>query len=108
MEIWVRPGVLFYFVYLPAYHYAPGPSPTSVSQQLHACLSRHNENYLRETQTGKVAPPVVRILRPGTFGEFRDWKVRVTGVAAGQIKVPLVVWDEELRNWLAERVVQEF
>ncbi|KAF8548802.1 hypothetical protein OG21DRAFT_1489072 [Imleria badia] len=85
-----------------------GPSPTSVCQQLHAYLSRHNQNYLTETQGGKLAPPVVRVLRRGTFAEFRDWKVRVTGMAAGQIKVPLVVWDEELRNWLAARVVQEF
>lgn len=85
-----------------------GPTPSSASQRLHAYLARHNENYMRETQSGKVAPPVVRVLRWGTFGEFRDWKVHVTGMAAGQIKVPLVVWDEEIREWLAARVVQEF
>ncbi|KAI9568530.1 GH3 auxin-responsive promoter [Boletus coccyginus] len=85
-----------------------GPSPTTVSQKLHAYISRHNENYQGESQGGKLAPPSVHVLRQGTFGEFRDWKVRVTGMAAGQIKVPLVVWDEELRNWLAERVIQEF
>lgn len=79
-----------------------------MSQELHAYLERHNENYLRETQAGKVAAPVVRVLRQGTFGEFRDWRVSVTGVASGQIKVPLVVWDEAIRNWLAARVVQEF
>ncbi|KAF8125755.1 GH3 auxin-responsive promoter [Boletus edulis] len=85
-----------------------GPSPTSASKQLHAYLSRHNENYQTETQTGKLGRPVVRVLRQGTFGEFRDWKVRVTGMAAGQIKVPLVVWDEEVRDWLSAQVVQEF
>lgn len=87
---------------------ALGPSPNSVSQEIHAYLQRHNENYLRETQAGKIAPPVVRVLRQGTYGEFRDWKVHVTGMAAGQIKVPSVVWDEELRSWLGERVVEEF
>jgi hypothetical protein len=85
-----------------------GPSPTSVSQEIHGYLQRHNENYLRETQAGKIAPPVVRVLRQGTYGEFRDWKVHVTGMGAGQIKVPPVVWDEELRNWLGVRVIGEF
>ena len=85
---------------------ALGPSPNSVPQEIHVYLQRHNENYLRETQAGKIAPPVVRVLRQG--GKFRDWKVHVTGMAAGQIKVPPVVWDEELWNWLGAWVIEEF
>ena len=107
MVNWVGPSHLL-FVYCVVNAYALGPSLTSVSEQLHAYLQRHNENYLRETQAGKVAPPTVRVLGRGTFGEYRDLKVRASGMASGQIKVPLVVWDAETRNWLAARVVQEF
>ncbi|KAG9316002.1 GH3 auxin-responsive promoter [Chiua virens] len=63
----------------------------------------------RKTSTpGKLAVPVVRVLRQGTFGEYRDWKALTSGTASVQTKVPTVVWDETLRDWLAARVVQEF
>lgn len=77
-----------------------------MSQERHTNLRRELSERNADWER-KVAPPVVRVLRKGTLDESRDWRVSVTGVASGQIKVPLVVWGEEIRNWLAVQVVQE-
>ncbi|KAI6033643.1 hypothetical protein BKA83DRAFT_4178988, partial [Pisolithus microcarpus] len=71
---------------------------------LHASLQNLNENYLRDSLSGKIDAPAVRVLRPDTFADFREWKIRTSGGAAvGQVKVPVVVWDEGCRMWLEGR-----
>ncbi|KAH7919002.1 hypothetical protein BV22DRAFT_1199727 [Leucogyrophana mollusca] len=75
---------------------------------LHTYLQQHNENYLKESTAGKIDKPSVHVLKQGTFSDFREWKIRATNSASGQIKVPPVVWDEVTRKWLEERVLQEF
>ncbi|KAF8840790.1 hypothetical protein BDN67DRAFT_968105 [Paxillus ammoniavirescens] len=85
-----------------------GSSPASAPSKLHAYLQNHNENYLRDSQAGKIGTPVIRLLKQGTFGDFREWKIRTTNVASGQVKVPPVVWDEGTRKWLEEHVVEEY
>ncbi|KIK16059.1 hypothetical protein PISMIDRAFT_16073 [Pisolithus microcarpus 441] len=73
---------------------------------LHASLYNLNENHLRDSLSGKIDVPAVRVLRPGTFGEFREWKTRTSGGAVvGRVKVPVVVWDEGCRVWLEGRVI---
>ncbi|KIK16205.1 hypothetical protein PISMIDRAFT_16009 [Pisolithus microcarpus 441] len=63
-----------------------------------ALLQNHNGNYLRDSLSGKIDVPAVRVLRPGTFSDFREWKIQKSGGAAavGQVKVPqaVVVWGE--------------
>ncbi|KAI6094510.1 GH3 auxin-responsive promoter [Pisolithus sp. B1] len=82
-----------------------GADAVTAPASLHAELQKLNENYLRNSRAGKIDVPVVRVLRPGTFGEFREWKIRTNNIAAGQVKVPIVVWDEVNRAWLEERVM---
>ncbi|KAH7885483.1 GH3 auxin-responsive promoter [Phlebopus sp. FC_14] len=84
------------------------PSAASAPFELHTYLQNHNENYLRDSKAGKIGLPVIRVLRQGTFSDFREWKIRTTNVSSGQVKVPSVIWDEGTRKWLEERVVEEF
>ncbi|KIJ64579.1 hypothetical protein HYDPIDRAFT_111943 [Hydnomerulius pinastri MD-312] len=83
-------------------------SAPSAPSELHTFLQKNNENYLRDSSAGKIATPIIRVLRQGTFSDFREWKIRTTNVASGQVKVPPVVWDEATRKWLEEHVVEEF
>ncbi|KIK16197.1 hypothetical protein PISMIDRAFT_686591 [Pisolithus microcarpus 441] len=83
-----------------------GANAATAPSSLHASLQNLNKNYRRDSLSGKIDVPVVRVLRPGTFGEFREWKIRTSGGAAvGRVKVPVVVWDEGSRVWLEGRVV---
>ncbi|KAI5991917.1 hypothetical protein EDD15DRAFT_2446719 [Pisolithus albus] len=62
-----------------------GASTITAPSPYNASLHDLNENYLRDGLSGKIDMPVVRVL----------WKIRTRGGAAvGQIKVPVVVWEE--------------
>ncbi|KAI5997067.1 GH3 auxin-responsive promoter [Pisolithus albus] len=83
-----------------------GENAITAPSALHTSLQNLNENYFRDSLSGKIDVPAVRVLRPGTFGEFREWKIRTSGGATvGQVKVPVVVWDEASRVWLQERAI---
>jgi len=56
---------------------------------------------------GQLRPPTVRIVKPGTFMEYRRWKVDNIGVGIQQVKVPVVMRDLKALKWVAERVVME-
>ena len=51
--------------------------------------------------------PTVRVVRAGTFAEFRRWKGESVNVASGQIKVPLALVHPAAQAWISERVVRE-
>ncbi|KAG6331510.1 hypothetical protein ID866_7580 [Astraeus odoratus] len=84
------------------------PTASASPLQLHAALSEQNDNYRMESLSGRISKPVVRVVRPGTFGEYREWKVRKDNIAAGQIKMPAVVSNPEILQFLEERVIKEF
>ncbi|KAI6021207.1 GH3 auxin-responsive promoter [Pisolithus marmoratus] len=83
-------------------------SASSAVAQIQAALFEQNDNYRREALAGKIGTPVIRVVRQGTFGEYREWKVRKDNIAAGQIKVPTVVFNHEVLEFLEERVIEEF
>ena len=51
--------------------------------------------------------PTIRILKPGTFKEYRQWKGDTSGISSGQIKVPTMLTDPVTIDWLANRVILE-
>ncbi|KAI6151501.1 GH3 auxin-responsive promoter-domain-containing protein, partial [Pisolithus tinctorius] len=83
-----------------------GKDSAAAPAALHDELQKLNENYLRDSQSGKIGVPAVRVLNPGTFGlqrvEDQDEQHR-----CGQVKVPIVVWDDVNRAWLEERVMRD-
>jgi len=54
-----------------------------------------------------ISDPTIRILKPGTFKEYRHWKAETSGINSGQIKVPTMLTDPATCGWLAKRVVLE-
>ncbi|KAI6033617.1 hypothetical protein BKA83DRAFT_4178706, partial [Pisolithus microcarpus] len=90
----------------PDYRESVGANAITAPTSFHTSLQNFNENYLRDSLSGKIDVPAVRVLRLGTFGKFREWKIRTSGGAAvGQMNVPVVVCDEGCRTWLEGRVV---
>ena len=85
-----------------------GPGAPSSIQQIQAILAERNEAYALCLKTKRVGVPTIRLVRPGTFQEYRDWKIRKSGKGTGmQVKVPAVVLDKEIVDWLEEKVVDE-
>ncbi|KAI6011106.1 hypothetical protein EDC04DRAFT_2905648 [Pisolithus marmoratus] len=82
-----------------------GADASAAQAALHDELQKLNENYLRDSRAGKIGMPTVRALKPRTFVGFRAWKIRTNNIAAGQVKVPIAVWDEVNLAWLEERVI---
>ena len=54
-----------------------------------------------------IGDPTIRILKPGTFKEYRHWKAETSGINPGQIKIPTMVTDAATLDWLVERVAME-
>ncbi|KAG6375687.1 GH3 auxin-responsive promoter [Boletus reticuloceps] len=84
-----------------------GPSAHVAPQKLLDALAANNSELQPALELGKMRLPTVRIVKAGTFAEYRQWKGERVNVASGQIKVPLVLLDPVAREWISERVVQE-
>lgn len=84
-----------------------GPNAHSALEELQSTLSDGNEAYKGFVATGHIGAPTIRVLAPGTFGSYREWKVQANGGGNGQIKVPTVLFDTETVDWLSKRVVHE-
>ncbi|KAI5998394.1 GH3 auxin-responsive promoter [Pisolithus orientalis] len=85
----------------------PGADISATPAALHDQLKKHNENYLKDSRMGKIGVPCVRVVQPGTFGDYRAWVIRTKGGASGQVKVPVVIWSEADRTWLEEHVMYD-
>lgn len=70
-------------------------------------LCAHNESYNMEYEARKISPPTIRILKPGTFVAFRQWRIETENIGAAQVKIPVVVSDEAIKSWLLLRVEVE-
>ena len=61
-----------------------------------------------ELHSSGIGNPTIRILKHGTFKEYRHWKAKTSGVSSSQIiKVPIMLTDPVTIDWLVERVVLE-
>jgi hypothetical protein len=61
-----------------------------------------------ELHSDEIGNPTIRILKPGTFKEYRHWKAKTNGISSSQIiKVPTMLTDPVTIDWLVERVVLE-
>ncbi|KAH7889088.1 GH3 auxin-responsive promoter [Phlebopus sp. FC_14] len=83
------------------------PEASRAPEALKKHLCSINMNYAGDIERGLVGSPTIRVVRQGTFTEYRAWKAQQLGSGFGQIKIPTVTWDEGLIKWLEERVVTE-
>jgi hypothetical protein len=78
-----------------------------VPERLHNYLLDINDTYAQYTSRNVLRTPTVRILEPGTFRLYREWKTKNSPAGSGQIKVPTVVYNVDIRDWLLDHVVDE-
>ncbi|EIW81613.1 hypothetical protein CONPUDRAFT_144312 [Coniophora puteana RWD-64-598 SS2] len=83
-------------------------SPSMRDQLAHA-LCASNENFAVGYSKTISSRPTIRLVSRGTFAEFRRWKGERLGSGSGQIKVPVVMGENqgETREVLLTRVVRE-
>ena len=70
-------------------------------------LSRSNKNIAWALAHDLFRKPTIRLVRSGTFSDFRQLKLDEGSNNLGQIKVPVVLLKDEYIAWFLDRVVQE-
>ncbi|KAH7905595.1 GH3 auxin-responsive promoter [Hygrophoropsis aurantiaca] len=95
------------FGYLVEVQGAVGPAPELACGKLREVLCLSNQGVRETFNLGTLGNPTIRILQPGTFSDFRKWKVALAETGVGQTKVPVVLWDPVVQQWMFERVIQE-
>ncbi|KAF8875707.1 GH3 auxin-responsive promoter [Infundibulicybe gibba] len=71
----------------------PGPHSHAAPRRLQEHLYSTNGTFAQFSSDKEVGEPSVRILAAGTFSEYRSWRIGVTGVGSGQMKVPTVIYN---------------
>ncbi|KAF9219104.1 hypothetical protein BS17DRAFT_761510 [Gyrodon lividus] len=84
-----------------------GPEASLAPEMIKIHLCASNFNYAKDLEGRRIGPPTVRVVRKGTFMEYRAWKIEQIGSGFVQTKVPVVTWDKELVAWLEKRVHTE-
>ncbi|KAF9223196.1 hypothetical protein BS17DRAFT_802680 [Gyrodon lividus] len=75
--------------------------------QVELDLCRSNPNIKRGLELQIIGSPTIRILEPGTFRDYRRLKIEATNTGSGQMKVPVVMWDQTVQEWMLQRVERE-
>ncbi|KIK14917.1 hypothetical protein PISMIDRAFT_342535 [Pisolithus microcarpus 441] len=76
-------------------------------QKAFEVLVATNEEHQRAFDTGRLRLPTIRIVRRGTFAEYRLWRAESMKAGIGQIKAPVAMSNEDQQEWITERVVME-
>ncbi|KIJ10893.1 hypothetical protein PAXINDRAFT_172025 [Paxillus involutus ATCC 200175] len=84
-----------------------GPNSHLAPQKLFNALAAIDYNYKDAVNQGHVGPPTIRIVKPGTFTDYRRWRGEKMNLVGGQIKVPVVLLDCVAQEWILERVISE-
>jgi len=84
-----------------------GPNANSARQKAFEALLSTNDDHQHAFDAGRLRQPTIRIVKPGTFSDYRRWRGAKQNSGIGQIKVPVVMVDPVSIEWLEERVVKE-
>ena len=84
-----------------------GPNANSARQKAFEALVSTNDEHQRAFNAGRLRLPTIRIVKHGTFAEYRRWRGAKLNAGVGQIKVPVAMMDPDSVGWLEERVVKE-
>ena len=72
-----------------------------------AALVSTNDYHQHALNAGRLCLPMIRIVKPGTFSNYRQWRGGKLDNGVGQIKVPVVMMDPASLEWVEERIVKE-
>ncbi|KAG6327027.1 hypothetical protein ID866_12062, partial [Astraeus odoratus] len=79
------------------------PEADAAPALLRTELCRLNETF-RDNVDKKMSSPTIRVVKSGTFREYRRWKLEMNKTGYGQTKVPVVMWDSASLQWISARV----
>ncbi|KAF8835124.1 hypothetical protein BDN67DRAFT_975585 [Paxillus ammoniavirescens] len=96
------PTTVGYFIEGPL-----GPNSHLAPQKLFNALAAIDYNYKDAVDQSHVGLPTIRIVKPGTFTDYRRWRGEMVNLVGGQIKVPVVLLDCAAQEWIMERVISE-
>ncbi|KIJ13239.1 hypothetical protein PAXINDRAFT_13998 [Paxillus involutus ATCC 200175] len=96
------PTTVGYFIEGPL-----GPNSHLAPQKLFNALAAVDYNYKDAVNQSHVGLPTIRIVKPGTFTDYRRWRGEKMNLVGGQIKVPAVLLDCAAQEWIVERVISE-
>ncbi|KIJ13241.1 hypothetical protein PAXINDRAFT_100828 [Paxillus involutus ATCC 200175] len=96
------PTTVGYFVEGPL-----GPNSHLAPQKLFNALAAIDHNYKDAVNQAHAGPLTIRIVKPGTFTDYRRWRGEKMNLVAGQIKVPVVLLNCAAQEWIMERVISE-
>ncbi|GLB35342.1 putative GH3 auxin-responsive promoter [Lyophyllum shimeji] len=86
---------------------SPGPKAKDAPSRLNDFLRSTNDTFAYFSSRGGVGTPTIRVLAPGTFRSYREWRINNSALGGGQIKVPTITVDDQVVEWLLVRVVEE-
>ena len=84
-----------------------GPNAHLAPQKLFDALVATNAEHQRALELGQIRVPTIRIVKAGTFAQYRQWRSANAKISSGHIKVPLITLDPTVQEWILERVIQE-
>jgi len=84
-----------------------GTSPHLAKQRLLDALSSANENFRNGYNAGWFGMPTIRVVRSGTFLEYRKWRGETATIGTCQVKVPVVMSNTTAQEWVINRVKLE-
>ncbi|KAH0826794.1 hypothetical protein J3R83DRAFT_5217 [Lanmaoa asiatica] len=82
---------------------SPGLNSHITAQGLFDVLAAANNEYHCVFQSGETRPSTIRVVKPGTFMEYRRWRCEKMNIGLGQVKVPVVLSHAESQEWILER-----
>ncbi|KAH0828161.1 GH3 auxin-responsive promoter [Lanmaoa asiatica] len=84
-----------------------GPNTHQARGKLFDALATTNIDHQPALGLGRVSLPTIRIVKAGTFAEYRKFRAETGNMPLGQIKMPLVLVDQAVQEWILGKVVQE-
>jgi len=84
-----------------------GTSPHLAKQRLLDGLSNANENFRNGYDAEWFGMPTIRVVKPGTFLEYRKWRGETAAIGTCQVKLPVVLTDTAAQEWITNRVELE-
>ncbi|KAI6011917.1 hypothetical protein EDC04DRAFT_2958138 [Pisolithus marmoratus] len=84
-----------------------GSNAKYARQKAFEALAATSEEHQIAFDMDELGLPTIRIVKPGTFADYRRWRGENMGFGVGQIKVPVVLSDPKAQEWMAERVMME-
>ncbi|KAI6038426.1 GH3 auxin-responsive promoter [Pisolithus marmoratus] len=83
------------------------PNANLARQKAFTALAATSEEHQIAFDNNEIDLPTIRIVKPGTFADYRRWRGETMNVGAGQIKLPSVLFDPKAQEWMSERVMTE-